>query len=234
NHTLVFDAGPKFSDSFNTGTAIVKPFLQSQGIPHIDTLIISHGDNDHIGGAIPLINETKTLRVLSSVPALLPNAQACYSGQEWQWDGVLFSVLHPTVTDHGSENNLSCVLRISNSAGSVLLTGDIEKEAEALLVQRYSSKLKSTLLIAPHHGSKTSSSMAFINAVSPKLTLFPIGFRNRYHFPHNIVSKRYNQKEISLLNTAEQGAIQLKFSIHSISEPQQWRQSNHKIWTEEE
>lgn len=233
NHTLVFDTGPKFSDSFNTGTAIVKPFLQSQHISHIDTLIISHGDNDHIGGALPLINDVKTARILSSVPSLLPNASACYSDQEWQWDGVLFSIIHPALTDQGSENNLSCVLRISNSAGSVLLTGDIEKESEALLIQRYKSNLQSTLLIAPHHGSKTSSSLAFVNAVSPQLTLFPTGYRNRYHFPHDLISKRYSQKGITLLNSAEQGAIQFKFSTNAISKPKQWRQSNHKMWTME-
>ncbi len=231
HHTLVFDTGPKFSDDFNTGTAIVKPFLQSQGIQQIDTLIISHGDNDHIGGAIPLINEINTLNILSSVPHLLPDAKACNSGQSWQWDGVDFTIFHPNDDDQGSENNLSCVLRVSTSTGSILLTADIEKEAERLLVQRYGEMLKSTILIAPHHGSKTSSSQIFINAVSPQVTLLPTGYRNRYNFPHSVVIQRYHQKKIRLLNTAQQGAIQIEFLRNSISKPTRWRQSNQKLWT---
>jgi len=234
HHTLVFDTGPKFSESFNTGTAIVKPFIQSQGIKHIDTLIVSHADNDHIGGAIPLIEEIKTTTILSSTPHLLPNATPCKDGQSWQWDSVDFSIIHPAITDNGSENNLSCVLKVSNTSGSILLTGDIEKEAEQLLVERYSTKLNATVLIAPHHGSKTSSSLTFINAVSPKLALFPVGYRNRYHFPNTEVIHRYERNDIQILNTAKNGAVSIKFGTKIMSNPISYRQSHHKIWTSNE
>lgn len=231
HHTLVFDTGPKFSDSFNPGNAIVKPFLQAQGIKHIDTLVVSHGDNDHIGGAIPLVNEIKTTTILSSTPQLLPNAKSCHSMQSWQWDNVSFSIIHPNRSDSGSENNLSCVLKISNDYGSVLLSGDIEKQAEQQIVQRYGSNLHVKVLVAPHHGSKTSSSIDFINAVSPDFALFPIGYQNRYHFPHDSVTKRYKHKGITLLNSAEHGAIQFKFDAIQSSNPTTWRQSNHKMWS---
>jgi len=230
-HTLVFDTGPKFGDNFNTGTAIVKPFLQQSGIQTIDTLIVSHGDNDHIGGAIPLLNDVETIDILSSTPNLLPKASLCKAGQSWQWDNVMFSILHPTEQDNDSENNLSCVLRVSNSTGSVLLSGDIEQEAEKLLIQRYGAKLHASILVAPHHGSKTSSSLSFINAVSPEFVLFPVGYRNRYHFPHKTVVDRYKSKEVRLLNTADHGAISFKFGTQLISEPITWRQENHKMWT---
>jgi len=230
-HTLIFDTGPKFGENFNTGTAVIKPFLQHRGIKNIDTLIVSHADNDHIGGAIPLINEVSTSTILSSAPALLPNAIPCIAGKSWQWNNVIFEILHPSSSDQGSENNLSCVLRVSNTSGSILLSGDIEEEAEKQLVQRYGSDLQSTILIAPHHGSKTSSSIAFINAVSPDFTLFPIGYRNRYHFPHNTVTKRYADKGINLLNTADHGAIEFKFTNDAISTPVTWRQEKNKIWT---
>jgi len=230
-HTLVFDTGPKFGENFNTGTAVIKPFLQHRGIQKIDTLIVSHADNDHIGGAIPLINEVETTTILSSTPARLPNAIACISGLSWQWNNVNFEILHPNSSDLGSENNLSCVLKVSNTRGSVLLSGDIEAEAEKHLVQRYRRDLQSTILIAPHHGSKTSSSLDFINAVSPDFALFPIGYRNRYHFPHNIVIKRYTDKGVNLLNTADHGAIEFKFTNDAISTPITWRQEKHKIWT---
>lgn len=127
-HTLVFDAGAKFSDKFNTGTAVVLPYLQSQGINSVDSLIISHSDNDHIGGALPLIDNIPIKNILSSSPEKLINARYCQAGQSWQWDEVTFSMLHPQQHDIGSDNNQSCVLHIENNAGSVLLTGDIEKK----------------------------------------------------------------------------------------------------------
>lgn len=231
NHTLVFDTGPKFSDSFDTGSAVVSPFLKQQGIQQIDTLIISHGDNDHIGGAASLVDEIATKVIFSSVPNLLATAKYCIAGQSWLWDGVTFLFLHPHSTDQGNENNLSCVLKVSTQHKSILLTGDIELETEKLLVQRYASQLASTLLIAPHHGSKTSSSHAFIHTVNPEIVLFPVGYHNRYGFPKKEVIKRYNTKNRTLLNTAQHGAIQYKFGPESISKPILWRKQAKRIWT---
>jgi len=232
NHILVFDTGPKFSAQFNTGTAIVKPYLQQQNIKHIDMLVISHGDNDHIGGALPLINSLSVDAIHSSVPEQLPNAMPCLAGQSWQWDGVLFSMLHPHKTDNASENNLSCVLHISSPYGSVLATGDIEKEAEQLLISRYGPALKSTVLIAPHHGSKTSSSEPFIAMVQPELVLYPAAYLNRYHFPAADIVARYQRHNIPQLSTAKQGAIQIKFDQQEGLSPILWRQNMHKIWTQ--
>lgn len=231
NHTLVFDTGPKFSDSFNTGSAVVVPFLRQQGVNHIDTLIISHGDNDHIGGALSLIDIMPTASIVSSVPKLLPDAEHCYAGQSWQWDGVIFSILHPEKDDRGSENNLSCVLKVSTGDQSVLLTGDIESSAEKSLVKRYGSKLSSNLLIAPHHGSKTSSSRVFIDAVNPDTTLFTTGYRNRYGFPKEEIVERYQAKNIGILNTAQAGAILFKINSQTITKPIFWRQQAKRIWT---
>ena len=231
HHSLVFDTGPKFGDSFNTGTAIVQPFLQHQGIKQIDHLIISHADNDHIGGALPLINAMPVIQVSSSVPELLPNATHCIAGQSWQWDGINFLMLNPKLDDVDSENNLSCVLKISNKTHSVLLTGDIEQEAEQQLLARYGDQLQSTVLIAPHHGSKTSSTHAFINAVRADYVLFPVGYNNRYHFPAKSIVKRYQQQKPTMLNTANHGAIQFKFTDQNAPLITTWRQSSKKIWS---
>ncbi|MFW5447498.1 MAG: DNA internalization-related competence protein ComEC/Rec2, partial [Methylophagaceae bacterium] len=231
NHTLVFDTGPKFSDSFDTGSAVVSPFLQQQGINHIDTLIISHGDNDHIGGALSLVDEITTTTILSSVPELLPAAEPCIAGQSWQWDGVTFSLLHPRSDDQGSDNNLSCVLKVSTQNKSVLLTGDIESQTEKLLVERYGQKLASTLLVAPHHGSKTSSSNAFIHAVNPEIVLFPVGYHNRYGFPKENIVDRYSTKNRTLFDSAQYGAIQYQFRPKTVSDPILWRQQVRRIWT---
>jgi len=231
SHTLVFDTGPKFSDSFNTGTAIVLPFLQHHGINSIDTLIISHGDNDHIGGALPLMAAMPVNNILSSVPSRIPSAKACTTGQSWQWDNVSFHLLHPDSLDIGSENDLSCVLKITNASGSILLTGDIEKLAENLLLQHHRNNLQSTVLVAPHHGSKTSSSLEFIQAINPKVVLFPVGYRNRYNFPHNSVIARYIKQNTQLFNSAVHGAISIHFANSFVSNPIGWRQVNQKIWT---
>jgi len=231
SHTLVFDTGPRFSTSFNTGTAVVYPFLLSQGVQQIDTLIISHADNDHSGGALPLKTVMDVKQTLSSVAELLPSSSLCTAGHSWQWDKVTFELLHPRLEDKGSENNLSCVLKVSNNGGSLLLTGDIEQQTERLLIQRYDEKLESTILVAPHHGSKTSSSLDFIHAVSPQYVLYPTGYLNRFHFPHDVVTSRYKSNEIESFNTSHNGAISFKFNHNGVSTPSLWRQDHQHVWT---
>lgn len=231
-HTLVFDAGPKYSDSFNAGTAIVLPFLQQQAIKTIDILVISHGDNDHIGGAKPLMKNISVDRLLTSQPNQnLADALPCLADQSWQWNQVYFTMLYPTEQDNGSENNLSCVLRVSNSAGSVLLTGDIETEAEQQLILRPANDLHATILVAPHHGSKTSSSTHFIDAVHPQIVLFPVGYHNRYNFPATTIVKRYQDRDINHYNTADHGAIQFKMGINGLSAPSLYRRQSKSIWS---
>lgn len=231
HHTLVFDTGPKFSDKFNTGTAIVLPYLQSQGITHIDKLIISHGDNDHIGGAQPLMNSMPTYEVLTSSPEKLLISTSCKADQSWSWDGVTFTMLAPKKVKQISSNNRSCVLHIKNSAGSVLLTGDIEKQAESWLLHEYGKTLESSVLVAPHHGSKTSSTAAFIDTVNPETVLFPVGYRNRYNLPNDKVKSRYRRRAVANFNTAKHGAIMYRFTEDKINGPITWRQHDHKIWT---
>lgn len=231
-HTLIYDTGAKFNDSFNTGTAIVLPYLQQQGIHKIDTLVISHADNDHSGGAKPLMQHIPVDTLLSSLPIKnLSQAMPCHSGQSWQWDQVNFTMLHPDDDDEGSENDLSCVLKISNHFGSVLLTGDIEKKAEDLLISRHGDELHATIMVAPHHGSKTSSSANFIDTVQPEYILFPVGYRNRYHFPAKTIRERYQHRNITSYNSADQGAIQFKIGIDMMLAPLSYRQQTKTIWS---
>ncbi|MBL4638111.1 MAG: hypothetical protein JKY76_01985, partial [Proteobacteria bacterium] len=127
--------------------------------------------------------------------------------------------------------NQSCVLHIENATGSVLLTGDIEKQTELWLTKHYGQALQSTLLVAPHHGSNTSSKAYFIDSVNPEIVLFPVGYRNRYHFPNDKVVKRYLNRDITMLNTAQHGAIGYAFGLGELTGPITWRQHGHKIWT---
>jgi competence protein ComEC len=212
NHVLVFDTGPRFSSGFNTGEAVVAPFLRSQGRGLIDTLVVSHGDNDHIGGVAGLRAEMPVVQTLSSVPQRIEGAELCQAGQRWQWDGVTFAVLNPDntirVAGGRKDNNHSCVLRVQAGEHSLLLTGDIERAAERMLAR--SSQIAADVLVVPHHGSLTSSSPGFVSAVSPQLALFPVGYRNRYGFPKADVVQRYAEREVRMLDTAQHGAIEIR------------------------
>jgi len=207
-HWLVYDTGAKFSAGSDMGQNVLLPFLRTQDVDKIDSLIISHGDNDHIGGAESLLHGMPVAKVLSSVPQQLTGHSPlmCQTGQTWQWDNVNFIILSPQ-TPFASDNDNSCVLKIESVHGSVLLTGDIEAGAESWLVDTYSDQLKADVLIAPHHGSQTSSSEKFLQAVRPDYVLIPAGYRNQFGHPHKTVLARYQGIPAIWLNSAYSGAI---------------------------
>lgn len=231
NHWLVYDTGARFSENYDMGQSVVLPYLQAQGADRLDMLIISHGDNDHIGGAPSVLKGLDTRILLTSTPELLNNYQpiTCRSGQFWQWDEVKFEVLSPPDDRPGSDNDQSCVLRISSRFGSILLPGDIEAEAESWLVATYGNVLKSDILIAPHHGSHSSSTQAFLEAVGPHQILIPAGYRNAFGHPHVDVLSRYRQMQIQWRTSADNGAIEVNLRgiapiITSL------RQTNTRYW----
>jgi competence protein ComEC len=207
NHVLVYDTGGSVGANDDMGQRVLLPYFNAQHMTHFDMLMISHGDDDHIGGAHSLLSMYPADRILTSVPKRFKKAEQCLAGQHWQWDGVNFKVLYPNPNYVGLGNNSSCVLKVTAGLQSVLLTGDIEKKAEAYLVEHEKTQLKSTLLIAPHHGSKTSSTLRFLQAVNPKEVWFSTGYLNRFHFPAKKIVGRYNQMRVKQLNTAKSGAI---------------------------
>ena len=229
-HVLVFDTGAKYSDQYDMGDAVVIPFLNSKGIDVVDTLLISHGDNDHIGGAESVIKQSRVDKILTSVPKMLAQyvPVQCQAGQSWDWDDVTFEILWP-VQNSLSENNNSCVLKVSSKHGSFLLTGDIEAEAENGLIKKYAQQLESDFLIAPHHGSKTSSTIAFLKWVDPAIVLIPSGYRNRFSFPHQAVLKRYQEVNTSWMNTADDGAIIVEMK-KDLLEVNSIRRERTKYW----
>ncbi len=233
NRVLVFDTGPKFSDSFDTGEAVVLPFLLNNGISAIDTLIISHADNDHIGGADSLVKYMPVKTLLTSAMKKLTayDALPCQKGQYWQWDGVAFEILHPGSNIGTDRNNGSCVLKVSSQGGSVLITGDIERRAETALLANNKAKLAADILVVPHHGSKTSSSLEFVQAVSPRWALFPVGHANRFRLPRAEVVKRYLDNGANVLLTGRQGAIEMVLDDTGVSAPSSYRYENLKYWT---
>ncbi len=238
-YTLIYDTGPRYSSSFDTGSAVVVPFLNSVGIDKVETLIIGHGDNDHMGGARSVIEQIEVKQIITSVPQKVSwqhGAQRCVKGQQWQRDGVLFEIVHPS-SDRFEGNDGSCVLRVSSLNGadkmraSLLLSGDIEAAAERALLSERQDKLPARVLVVPHHGSKSSSSAAFVAVVSPQYALFPVGHLNRYGFPHTTVTERYQQQGAEMLQTATAGAITVHFDGDGeITRVQRFRDLNRRYW----
>ena len=233
NHWLVFDTGAKFSGESDMGKSILLPFLRQQGAETINKLIISHGDNDHIGGAVSLLKGLPVQQVLTSAMEQLKDYTPvkCVAGQNWEWDKVSFTILSPQ-HDFVSDNNNACVLKIQTEQGTVLLPSDIETSAEAWLIETYGDKLKADILIAPHHGSKTSSTVEFLYAVHPELVLISAGYRNQFGHPHQDILARYKNNQSQWLNTADRGAITLSAkSGHWLVES--LRDTDGKYWNNE-
>lgn len=230
DHVLVYDTGPRYSDRFNAGRAVVVPYLHSLGIGRIDLLIQSHGDNDHIGGLADVLRSLSVDRILSSVPGRIPasGARRCRAGQNWRWDGVEFRILNPPARGHFHGNNGSCVLRVTAGSHSLLLTGDIERRSEYSMLAAHVT-LRSAVLVAPHHGSRTSSTSRFIAAVHPDYVLFPVGFHNRFGFPKQDIIDRYRHYGPRILDTAQSGAIDIRIGNAGISVHSQ-RQTARRFW----
>jgi competence protein ComEC len=229
-HDLVFDTGPRFGPDFDTGLAVVLPYLRHSGIKRLDTLIISHGDNDHVGGAASVLAGLPVTQVLTGTKKIkTAHAQLCREGMAWNWDGVEFELLHPDDDDYRRKNNSACVLMVRASGGKALLPADIERRAEQSLVSRYSHKLDATILIAPHHGSRTSSTIQMLQWVQPRWILVPAGYRNRYHHPHPDVIKRYRRSGALVLDSASQGAISLTVGASGI-ESRSYRGDYQRYW----
>ncbi len=232
-HTLVYDTGPRYSERFDSGRQVIVPFLRQRRLSRVDRLVVSHGDNDHRGGTVALRSLIPVNRVYTSVPRQIPGALPCHRGQSWRWDGVQFQMLHPDASRDLTlkGNNRSCILLIRGPGGSVLLTGDIEAEAEQRLLQRYPAQLRADILMAPHHGSNTSSTRSFIAAVAPRYVVFSTGYRNRYGFPHPQVVGRYRQIDANTLNTAHSGAIDFLIRPSSALQYSEFRQTHRRLWS---
>ena len=206
SHTLLYDTGPAFGAS-DAGERVVVPVLQSLGVARLDLMLISHADADHRGGASSVLERYRGARVLGTGP--VAGATPCAAGQAWRWDGVLFEILHPPAGDDArNDNAASCVLRVSTARARLLLPGDLEAPEEEALVSRGLGPVD--LLIAPHHGSRTSSSSAFVGAAEPGHVIVSAGYRNRWGFPAGEVVDRWRGSGACVLTTADAGALQFE------------------------
>ena len=226
NHRLLYDTGPAWPSGSDAGSRVILPYLRARGITRLDALIVSHADLDHAGGAASVLAAVPVGWFASSLLASHPllrgqaNHVPCVAGQRWQWDGVWFEVLHPLSADRDERktNARSCTLRISAGDRVALLAGDIEKAQERALLERAGEGLRAQVLLAPHHGSGTSSTAAFLDAVAPDWVLFQVGYRNRYRHPKAEVVERYRQRGIRMQRSDEAGAIRVDVSDDDITD----------------
>ncbi|MBL8503959.1 MAG: DNA internalization-related competence protein ComEC/Rec2 [Rhodocyclaceae bacterium] len=220
-HDLIYDTGPQFSPDANSGNRILLPYLRAAGVRRLDGLIVTHQDQDHAGGALSLLDGLPVAWTASAMPADHPFREApghrpCLDGQSWEWDGVRFEMLHPEQADYArglKSNDLSCVLKATAAAGSALLTGDIETLSERALSQRHGGRLRADVLLAPHHGSRTSSSPEFLAAVGADTVIFPVGYRNRFRHPNAEVLRRHEATGARLARTDRDGAVTVEFAV---------------------
>jgi competence protein ComEC len=227
NHTLLFDTGPGFNLEADSGNRTIVPFLRGEGVKRVDVMIVTHADIDHSGGALSVLQAVPVDWLVSSLKEDHPiqlaaaSARQCRAGESWQWDDVRFEMLHPPEQSYSNSklktNALSCVMKITTLHGSVMLPADIEKRSEYQLIEHVGDALASTVLVAPHHGSKTSSTDEFVSRVNPRLVIFTVGYRNRFGHPKNEVVERYQSIGSRVLRSDTDGAVSLRFAKNEVT-----------------
>jgi len=238
NHSLLYDTGPAYSSDADSGSRIVVPFLRAAGIVRLDGVIVSHDDVDHSGGLLSVLQAVPVDWVVTSLPqsdpvlALAARSERCFAGQQWEWDGVRFEILHPTWDSYNQptikDNDRGCVLRVVSAAGTILLAADIERQSEQQLLQRVSQQLAADVLVVPHHGSMTSSSDAFLDQIHPQIAIIPVGYRNRFGHPAADVLARYQRLGTRIFRTDRDGALLVRFD-DSVS-VRAWRVERPRYW----
>lgn len=241
-HTLLYDAGTRYDEQSDAGMRIVVPFLRAEGIRHLSGIVLSHDDSDHSGGIVSVLNQVPTAWLLSS---LSPQANllqqppldtwpqkkkiSCSAGQHWQWDQVQFEVLYPSTAQLQNaslkDNDKSCVIKISSPHGALLLTGDIERGAELALLEASADQLHSDVLIVPHHGSKTSSTQVFVEAVGAQHVVMTNGYLNRFGHPKPVVVQRYLAHDAHIYRSDYDGAVRFDFTAHQPVMATPWRKT---------
>jgi competence protein ComEC len=230
--TLLFDTGPSFRSGSSAAEIVVIPFLKSLGIGKLDTLIVSHADQDHAGGVHAIANEFQIGRMFvgETVPGSGIRQNPCSSAASWVSDGVRFQFLHPQPDAAWEGNNASCVLEVAVGNHRILLTGDIEAPVEAMLVEHALIGPVNTVIV-PHHGSRTSSSPDFVTRLRPALAIVSAGFGNRWGFPKTDVVRRWEHSGARLLDTATSGAIGQRLCVgNGIARLRRERRASRKYW----
>jgi competence protein ComEC len=242
-HALLYDTGPRWTDTADAGGRIVVPYLRAAGIRHLDAMIVSHRDLDHSGGALSVMQAVPVGWMATSLDErheiLERHAERglhlrCGVHQRWEWDGVRFELLFPETAHYADRfrkpNDLSCVLRVSAGDASALFAGDIESVSEIELVASRRETLASDVLVVPHHGSRTSSTSSFVDAVAPRHAVFTVGRRNRFGHPRADVVERYVARHATVHRTDESGALTFLVTPTGPGPPAAAREAAPRYW----
>lgn len=232
DHAMLVDAGPASARGLDMGEAAVLPALRALGVNRLDRIVISHGDNDHAGGLGALRRAWPATPVQGPPGWHAANVATCLAGQAWQWDGVSFRVLHPPPLFPYLRNDSSCVLRIEAAGSVALLPGDIGRHVESRLVREQAPFLRADLLLAPHHGSDSSSSSDFVAAVRPAWVVYATGANNRFHLPRASVVDRYRVTGARGRDTAGSGAMEFRLDADGAHLVSARRQDRPRYWRE--
>ena len=238
NHALLYDAGARYPSDFDLGRAAVLPTLHALGVTSLDRIIVSHGDNDHAGGMPAVAREFPDADKSGGEPARGElELRPCHAGEAWDWDGVRFRMLSPSPdlpvsTDPRGDNDRSCVLLVEGSGGRLLLPGDASSRIEPAIAGAMPTADTPLVLGVPHHGSRSSSSDAFIAALQPALAIVSAGWRSRYGHPHPEVVARYRDANVPLLDTATEGALTVEFPAASKPLASAERVRRRRYWRE--
>jgi competence protein ComEC len=239
---VLFDAGPAWSNGNDAGASVVVPMLRRQGLAQLERVLISHHHQDHAGGLTGVLRTMPGTRLMGDHGYRSIAGEPCRAGQRWRWDEYEFHILHPRNSTNDSQrgknrranarmgNDDSCVMRVSGPGGSVLLPADIEAPAEATVLRAARGALRSNILLVPHHGSRTSSTLSFLRAVRPKLAINSSGHRNRFSLPADDVIDRYRALDIQVIDTACVGAIEVRLRAGQEPRVTHWRQSQLRFW----
>ena len=235
--TLVYDVGPKYTNSFDAGSGIVAPYLYSLGINYIDRLVVSHGDMDHAGGLTGLLEKISVDQLFAGELEKIPQpimdtteTKNCHQVPEWYWQSVRFQFLQFPQLARASANNHSCVLLISYGKQHILLSGDIETSVENQLLREQQLPVKLNVLLAAHHGSRTSSGVGFVNKMQPDVVVYSAGYRSQHGHPHLQVRQRFQAVGSREINTAESGAVLFEWDQGKLQLVREYRQSNRRYW----
>lgn len=233
-HTLVYDTGPAFRGGGDAASLVVAPYLVGRGVRRFDTLIVSHADLDHSGGVSSLLERVPADRVLVGEWLERPDIaqERCVAGQRWHWDGITFTIRHPPPTVRFSGNDASCVLQVEIGDDRILLTGDVEARVERrLLSQKEFGRV--SLVVVPHHGSRTSSSRDFVATLDADRAVVSAGYGNRWGFPKDDVVERWRTSGAEVLTTAETGAVMQRYCADGRRyPPRRHRAESRRFWSD--
>ncbi|MBW8190336.1 DNA internalization-related competence protein ComEC/Rec2 [Neiella marina] len=212
--TMIYDVGPAYPSGFNMADAVITPYFRQQGIPHIELLVLSHDDNDHIGSskqlasAVSIGNYLAPKEVINKLAVPPKQLHDCHHGDAPVASGLTIRLLPTKPQDNANDNDRSCVVYVAEGLSGVLLPGDISKTVERGIS---TGDIAADILVAPHHGSDTSSSSTFIQAVNPDYVIYSAGYRNRWRLPAKKVQQRYQTAGVTELNTSTDGLIRFVF-----------------------